>query len=146
MTSESWASSRAVRARMQANRGRDTGPELALRRELHKRGLRYRVNRAPIQKLRRTVDILFPRERIAVFVDGCFWHGCPEHHTSAKTNAGYWSTKVETNRNRDAETTLALQSEGWLVLRFWEHIPASEAADAVHAAVAEVRQVASRAE
>src|SRR5829696_7027401 len=100
----SWASTPAVRATMRANRGRDTGPELALRRALHARGLRYFVNRRPVSSLRRTADLVFPRVKVAVFVDGCFWHGCPKHHTPAKTNSDFWANKVERNRERDAET------------------------------------------
>src|SRR4051812_33844725 len=100
----SWAASPAVRKNMQANRGRDTGPELALRRSLHARGLRYFVNRRPVRTIRRTADILFPRGRLAIFVDGCFWHGCPQHHTVAASNADYWADKVEQNRARDRET------------------------------------------
>ena len=90
---ESWAVSAAVRANMQANRGRDTRPELALRSELFGRGLRYRVNRKPLPTLRRTADIVFSSARVAVFVDGCFWHGCPEHHTVSKTNPVFWAQK-----------------------------------------------------
>ena len=76
---------------MVANRGRDTGPELALRRVLHARGLRYYVNRRPLPTVRRTADIVFPRARLAVFIDGCFWHGCPDHHSTAKTCLLYTS-------------------------------------------------------
>src|SRR5690242_1595504 len=85
----SWASSEGVRASMRANRGRDTAPELAVRRAVHRLGLRYRVSARPIASLRRTADLVFPRQRVAVFVDGCFWHGCPVHHTVAKTNAAF---------------------------------------------------------
>ncbi|WP_406051335.1 very short patch repair endonuclease [Kribbella sp. NBC_00889] len=120
---------------MRSNRGRDTGPELALRRELHSRGLRYFVNRRPVKELRRTADLVFPRARVAVFVDGCFWHGCPEHHTVSKTNPEYWADKVKANRDRDAETVRRLNSAGWTVLRLWEHMPAAAAADRVEAAV-----------
>ena len=112
---------------MQANKGRDTGPELAIRRAIHAQGLRYFVNRRPVGSLRRTADIVFPRARLAVFVDGCFWHGCPEHHTRAKANAGYWAAKVEANRARDLETNHALQAQGWTVLRIWEHEPVPDA-------------------
>ena len=79
---------------MQANKSRDTGPELALRRELFRRGLRYRVGFAPLKGVRRTVDIAFPRVKVAVLVDGCFWHGCPEHHRSPKAHSDYWEAKV----------------------------------------------------
>ena len=131
----SWASSAGVRASMQSNRGRDTKPELSLRHMLHRRGLRYYVNRRPIPSLRRTADIVFPRRKIAVFVDGCFWHGCPDHHTVSKTNPEYWSEKVRLNKQRDQETTLLMREAGWMVLRFWEHVSAEEASDEVERVV-----------
>jgi DNA mismatch endonuclease (patch repair protein) len=124
---------------MQGNRSKDTKPELALRRELHARGLRYFKNRRPIQAIRRTADIVFPTQQLAVFVDGCFWHGCPDHHTVAKTNADYWSAKVERNRSRDRQTDEVLADAGWTVLRIWEHIDVVRAADLVQAAVATAR-------
>lgn len=117
----SWASSSAARATMQANRSRDTTPELAVRRRVHAVGMRYLVNARPEPDLRRTVDLLFRRPRVAVLVDGCFWHGCPEHHQAPKANAIFWSEKVRMNRARDAETNHLLTARGWLVLRFWEH-------------------------
>ena len=120
---------------MRGNRSRDTKPELALRRELHARGMRYFVNRRPIPDLRRTADLVFPRVRVAVFVDGCFWHGCPLHHTIAHSNASYWAQKVEANRTRDADTAKRLQAAGWLPLRIWEHTTASDAADLVEQTV-----------
>jgi DNA mismatch endonuclease (patch repair protein) len=132
---QSWASSPGVRASMRSNRGRDTRPELALRRELHARGLRYFVNRRPVKALRRTADILFPRARVAIFIDGCFWHGCPEHHTVSKTNPEYWAAKVQKNRERDAETDELLKAAGWTVTRLWEHVSVAAAADLVEAAV-----------
>src|SRR5690606_26089746 len=81
---ESWATSPASRAVMRANKGRDTRPEMAVRSELHAMGLRYRVGVRPLEGLRRTADVVFSRERVAVFVDGCYWHGCPDHHRPAK--------------------------------------------------------------
>lgn len=120
-TSRSWASSAAARKTMQANRSRDTGPELRLRRAVHALGLRYRVATRPLPQFRRTADLVFTRVKVAVFVDGCFWHGCPTHHTRPRANAEYWSAKVERNRDRDLETTAVLQAAGWTVLRFWEH-------------------------
>jgi DNA mismatch endonuclease (patch repair protein) len=116
---------------MRANRSRDTSVEIALRRELHRRGLRYFVHRQPLPGLRRTADLVFPRARVAVFVDGCFWHGCPEHHTVAKTNAGFWAEKVERNRKRDRETDTRLRNAGWTVVRLWEHTGVREASDRV---------------
>ncbi|MFJ4998636.1 very short patch repair endonuclease [Microbacterium sp. NPDC088619] len=119
--SASWASSPAARATMRANRGRDTGPEMQVRRLVHAAGLRYRVHARPERDLRRTVDMLFRRARVTVLIDGCFWHGCPEHHQPPKSNAAFWSDKISTNRARDAQTTDSLTRRGWLVLRFWEH-------------------------
>lgn len=128
---ESWASSHEVRAAMRGNRGRDTSPELRLRAELYARGLRYRVSVRPIPELRRTADIVFPRERLAIFVDGCFWHGCPEHHRPARKNAEFWSTKIAINKQRDLETTQALTERGWMVIRCWEHETADSVANRV---------------
>ncbi|WP_269803216.1 very short patch repair endonuclease [Streptomyces sp. Go-475] len=117
----SWASSNAARATMRANRSQDTKPELALRRAIHALGLRYRVSIRPLPSLRRTADIVFTRAKVAVFLDGCFWHGCPVHHTLASANATYWQDKVRRNRERDQDTNAQLAAAGWTVLRFWEH-------------------------
>ena len=108
-------------ATMRANRGRDTRPELALRRSLHARGLRYRVDHPLPFDRRRRADVLFTRAKVAIFVDGCFWHGCPEHGTTPRTNVRFWSDKIARNRARDADTTARLEAAGWVVLRFWEH-------------------------
>jgi DNA mismatch endonuclease, patch repair protein len=113
---------------MRSNKGRDTAPELALRRAVHALGLRYRVSARPLPGVRRTADLVFTRARVAVFLDGCFWHGCPEHHTVAATNAGYWRDKVTRNRARDAETDRLLAEAGWLAVRVWEHEEPLEAA------------------
>lgn len=131
------ASTEAVRRSMAANRSRDTAPELALRRACFARGLRYRTSTRPVPELRRTADLVFVGPRVAVFLDGCFWHGCPDHFTKAKRNAGFWRDKVETNRARDEATTIALTSAGWAVLRFWEHVDPEAAAELVQAAVVE---------
>lgn len=136
---QSWASTPSVRRSMQSNRGCDTRPELAVRSELHRRGLRFFVNRRPLPSIRRTADVVFPKLGVAVFVDGCFWHGCPVHHTFAKTNPEFWRNKVERNRARDSETDEALISAGWTVLRVWEHVRATEAADLVEHEVARRR-------
>lgn len=128
---DSWASSQATRASMRSNKNRDTKPELALRRAVHALGLRYRVSVRPIAKLRRTADLVFPRVRVAVFLDGCFWHGCPEHHSVAKTNADYWAEKVRRNRERDRETDQLLSEAAWSVIRIWEHEDPVEAAQRV---------------
>ncbi|WP_308433197.1 very short patch repair endonuclease [Streptomyces inusitatus] len=136
----SWASSDASRASMRANRSRDTGPELALRRAVHGRGMRYRVATRPIKELRRTADLVFTRAKVAVFLDGCFWHGCPEHHTVAVRNGAYWAAKVERNRARDTDTDQRLTEAGWVVVRVWEHEDPIEAAARVEAAVTEARR------
>lgn len=118
----SWASTPAVRARMQRQPTRDTGPELAVRRMLHAAGLRYRVDVAPLPGLRRRADIVFGPAKLAVFVDGCFWHGCPVHGTRAThSNQVYWQQKVELNQARDLDTDTRLAEAGWLVIRVWEH-------------------------
>lgn len=121
---------------MQANRSRDTGPELAVRRLLHAQGFRYRVAAQPLAGLRRRADIVFTRQRIAVFIDGCFWHGCPEHGRSRfNHNVDYWPAKIATNRDRDRDTNRQLSDSGWVVLRFWEHEPPVEVAEAIATAV-----------
>ena len=127
----SWASSDAVRASMRGNKGRDTKPELMLRSAVHALGLRFRVNYRPIKSSRRTADIAFTKLKVAVFLDGCFWHGCAQHHRQAKTNADFWATKIEGNRTRDAETDRLLAAEGWVTLRVWEHEDPKAAADRV---------------
>jgi len=124
---------------MSRQRRRDTGPELALRRELHVVGLRYFVHRRPVQSLRRQADIVFPRRRVAVFVDGCFWHQCPEHGVSPRANTGYWSPKLELNVKRDRDTDQALAEAGWIVVRVWEHENPRLAAERVAVVVRSAR-------
>ncbi|WP_134653705.1 DNA mismatch endonuclease Vsr [Streptomyces sp. H23] len=131
LPSHSKASSTSVRAVMRANRGKDTGPELALRRLLYRRGLRYRVDTRPIPEIRRRADLVFSGPRVAVFVDGCFWHGCPEHYRAATRNAEFWRDKIEGNKSRDVETTEALRSAGWVVIRVWEHEAPESAAELI---------------
>lgn len=118
---ESWASSPAVRATMRGNRRRDTKPEMAVRRLVHAAGMRYRVDARPLPQLNRRADLVFMRAKVAVFIDGCYWHGCPEHGTAAKTNAGYWAPKIARNRERDVDTDAQLLAGGWAVVRAWEH-------------------------
>ncbi|MCB0927283.1 MAG: very short patch repair endonuclease [Mycobacterium sp.] len=133
---ESWASSDRTRASMRGNRRRDTRPELAVRRLVHAAGLRYRVDYAPLPSHRRLkADLVFTRARIAVFVDGCFWHGCPQHYVASKTNPDYWAPKIAANAERDVRSTALLVDAGWTVLRFWTHTPAAEIAAAVVEAV-----------
>ena len=109
---------------MQGNRGRDTGPELRLRSALHRRGWRYRVDRRPEPSLNRRADLVFPRARVAVFVDGCYWHGCPTHYRRPTLNGErYWGPKIEQNRARDRDTNERLADAGWTVVRLWEHEP-----------------------
>lgn len=122
--------------RMAKVRQKGTGAEIALRRDLYRRGLRYRVDFEVLKKPRRVADIAFPGLRIAIFIDGCFWHGCPEHATWPKQNAEFWRQKIETNRARDTDTNERLRSIGWTVLRFWEHEPPTEAAEIVVQTVA----------
>ncbi|MEU2855110.1 very short patch repair endonuclease [Streptomyces syringium] len=124
---------------MTANKGKDTKPELTLRTALHRRGLRYRVGIRPLPELRRTADIVFPKAKVAVFVDGCFWHGCPDHYRPAKNSGEMWNQKIKDNRDRDTSTTLALKDQGWAVLRFWEHDDLELAAEKVRAVIEERR-------
>ncbi|GGK04501.1 hypothetical protein GCM10011583_40330 [Streptomyces camponoticapitis] len=131
----SRASSVAVRAVMTANKGKDTKPEMLLRAALHRKGLRYRVGIRPLPELRRTADVVFPKVKVAVFVDGCFWHGCPDHYRPSKQNSEAWSKKVKENRDRDTATTIALKEQGWTVLRFWEHEDLELAAEEIRATV-----------
>lgn len=125
---------------MQSNRGRDTKPELAVRKILHASGLRYRVNKPPIVGLRRTADIVFTRRKVAVFIDGCFWHGCPEHYQRPASNLNYWDAKKARNSERDAETTRLLEAAGWTVLRFWEHETPAQVAETIIGVVESARR------
>ncbi|GAA0435565.1 hypothetical protein GCM10010357_66280 [Streptomyces luteireticuli] len=124
---------------MSRQASRDTNPELAVRRLLHSAGHRYRLHRPVPGMPRRTIDIAFPGLRIAVFLDGCFWHGCPEHATSPKANAEWWRQKLDRNMARDLETNRILEEAGWTVLRFWEHEDTECVAAAVATAVAAAR-------
>ncbi len=117
--------------RMRIVRQRDTAPEIALRSILHRRGLRYRVDVSPIRGSRRRADILFPSARVAVYVDGCFWHGCPLHATWPKANPDWWRQKLVRNVERDRDTDIRLAHAGWTVLRVWSHEDSSEAAERV---------------
>lgn len=132
------ASSPRIRAVMRGNRRRDTGPERRLRSRLHALGLRYRVDfnvKCGGRNIR--VDIAFTRRRVAVFVDGCFWHGCDRHPKSPKSNLDYWTPKIEGNRARDVANTRILEQAGWVVVRGWEHEPPEEMAERVVSAAAD---------
>lgn len=133
---ESWASNEGTRRSMLGNVRRDTAPELAVRRELHRRGLRYRVDYPLPMAPRRRADIAFTRLKVAVFIDGCFWHSCPDHATSPTRNSDYWRPKLDRNKARDVETSRLLSDAGWVVLRFWEHEDPLVVAEAIESAVA----------
>lgn len=126
---------------MRSNTRRDTAPELAVRKLLHARGLRYRVDVAPLPASpRKRADIVFTRLRIAVFIDGCFWHGCPEHATLPVRNKDYWGPKLQRNKQRDQDTNVELEQHGWQVIRVWEHEVPAAASDRIVAAVAARRR------
>lgn len=124
-------SSDEARRRMESTGRRDTAAEMALRSVLHRRGLRFRVDQAPIRGVRRRADIVFRKARVAVYVDGCFWHCCPVHGTWPKANADWWREKLEANKARDADTDRKLRDVGWTPIRVWEHEDPQEAADRI---------------
>ncbi|SDD29590.1 very short patch repair endonuclease [Actinokineospora iranica] len=129
----------ATRLRMSRQRSRDTGTELALRRALHALGLRYRLHRRPLPAIRREADVIFTPARVAIFIDGCFWHGCPTHATWPKRNADFWRAKIEKNRTRDRDTDAKLTAAGWAVVRVWEHEDPAAAATRIHHLVTQRR-------
>ncbi|WP_314223357.1 very short patch repair endonuclease [Streptomyces zaehneri] len=129
---------------MSKQASKDTGVELAVRRLLHATGMRYRVEYPVPGMPRRRIDVAFPRAKVAVLIDGCFWHGCPQHATHPKSNAEWWRTKLERNMARDRETTEHLTAEGWTVLRFWEHEAPEEVVVRVVATVERRRTEATR--
>jgi DNA mismatch endonuclease (patch repair protein) len=124
---------------MKKVRQRDTSAELTLRSQLHALGLRYRIQVAVLSKPRRVADVAFKGLRVAVFVDGCFWHGCPKHATWPKQNAGFWRAKILANQQRDRDTDDRLRSEGWAVVRAWAHEPPEHVAAKV-ASIVEKRR------
>lgn len=130
-----FASSAGVRSRMQQQKTRDTKPELAVRSQLHAAGLRYWVDRAPLPGVRRRADLVFARAKVAVFIDGCFWHSCPEHGMIPGKNTEWWREKFEANRRRDADTDERLLEAGWLPARFWEHEDPTAVAGTIAATV-----------
>jgi DNA mismatch endonuclease (patch repair protein) len=127
----SWASSPGALKSFVGNRSRDTAPELEIRRRLHALGFRYRVNVRPDPTYRGTADIVFRKARIAVSIDGCYWHLCPEHYKAPKTHAEYWLAKVKRNVERDRALDARLTSNGWLSLRYWEHESPGEVAERI---------------
>jgi DNA mismatch endonuclease (patch repair protein) len=120
---------------MQRQARQDTRPELALRRLLHRRGLRYRLHRKVVPGSRRSVDIVFPKAKVAVAVYGCYWHACPVHGTQPRTNSSWWQTKFVDNRRRDEAAADELAGAGWELVVVWEHEDVSSAADRVESAV-----------
>lgn len=126
-----------------ANRRSDTKPELRLRSVLHGRGHRYRKNLLlRLDGARVRPDLVFTRWKVAVFVDGCFWHGCPEHQHIPKSNREYWVPKLAANVERDRRVDRALISEGWSVVRIWEHTDLDVAVSAVEDALRQARALA----
>jgi DNA mismatch endonuclease, patch repair protein len=125
------APSPAKSAEMSRVGSRDTAPELALRSELHRRGHRFRVDRAPVAEVRSRADLVFGPAQVAVYVDGCFWHACPEHATKPRSNVEFWEQKLKKNRERDRQTDRLLGERGWEVVRVWEHEDPLDAADRV---------------
>jgi DNA mismatch endonuclease (patch repair protein) len=129
---------------MRGNRRSDTKLEVRVRSELHRRGLRFRKQLLiTAGDVRVRADVAFPRQRLAVFLDGCFWHRCPEHGNSPRANSGYWSTKLDHNMERDRKVLAALETTGWSVLRIWEHVPANVAADQVQTKLDECKAAAN---
>jgi DNA mismatch endonuclease (patch repair protein) len=124
-------SSEDARLRMERQARRNTAPEVALRSNLHRRGLRFRIHVRPSPASRREADIVFSSAKVAVFVDGCFWHGCPDHVTWPKKNAEWWRAKIEANQARDRDTDSKLCAQGWLSIRVWEHEDPALAAERV---------------
>jgi DNA mismatch endonuclease (patch repair protein) len=126
---------------MQANRSRDTQPEIALRKVLHRMGLRYRVCARPLTEVRRTVDIVFRPARVAVEVRGCFWHGCPDHYRAPAANGRFWADKVARNIARDVATAGQLAEAGWLLIVVWEHDDVETSAAHIADVVRERREI-----
>ncbi|MFZ7087649.1 very short patch repair endonuclease [Curtobacterium sp. RRHDQ10] len=141
-----WDADEARREHMARFRRRDTAPELALRRVLHARGRRFFVDRRVSSRNRSRADIVFPRARIAVFVDGCFWHWCEEHAHLPKANAALWQAKLLANRQRDARHDDELRRDGWKVIRIWEHEHPEAAADRVERELERWRWIAGSRE
>ena len=129
----------AVSARFARTQGKDTQPELLVRRALHRHGLRFRVHVRPIPSLRRSGDIVFTKCRVVVLIDGCFFHGCPIHYVPPKTRTDVWTAKIQGNVARDLETSALFEAEGWVVLRFWEHEPVDRVVAQIEATLLRAR-------
>jgi DNA mismatch endonuclease (patch repair protein) len=141
LNSRPAASSALVRSRMSKQRRRDTQPELLVRQMLHSRGIRYRVDARPEPDLRCKADIVWKGLQLVVFIDGCFWHGCPDHATRPKANEEWWAQKLEGNIQRDRRTDAELTARGWKVLRFWEHQDPAAVADTICAELNALRTI-----
>lgn len=136
MTERATPSTVGVSERMRRQRSGDTRAELAVRKALFSLGLRYRKHYPVPGRPRRSIDIAFPTKRVAIFIDGCFWHGCAVHKNVPKSNEAWWSAKLEQNKQRDTETTVLLERQSWIVLRFWEHDPVQVVVEAIRTALA----------
>lgn len=135
----------ATSARMKKQGQRDTRAELLIRRRLHALGFRFRVDRKPEPSMRTRGDLIFTRQRVVVFVDGCFWHACPQHRSVPRTNSAWWKEKLAANVMRDERATQQLQACGWTVVRIWEHENTEAAVDQIIEAVGSSHLRKSRA-
>jgi DNA mismatch endonuclease (patch repair protein) len=142
----SWASSPGVRRTMQGNRKFDSKPELRLRSALHHSGLRFFVHRRPHPSVSCKVDIVFPRAKLAVFVDGCFWHGCAEHGTKPRVHSDWWLVKLARNEDRDRRNDAELNAVGWRVLRIWEHEDIQSAVQRIRNELTGIRNEVARSD
>lgn len=125
---------------MRSVKRRDTLPEMEVRRRVHAMGMRYFVDHRVLEKPIRKADLAFPKLKIAVFIDGCFWHGCPIHGTKPKENARFWYDKLEMNKRRDTDTDERLEKAGWSVIRVWAHERPEKIADLVRSEVTRRRR------
>lgn len=129
---------------MRATGQRDTSAEMRIRSALHRRGWRYHVDTRPEPDLRTRADLVFRSRRVAVFVDGCYWHGCPAHYKTPGTRGEWWDEKIQANRVRDRAATRALEEKAWAVVRVWEHEPAETAVATIEAALRRAEAVVRR--
>lgn len=138
------ASSEAAAKRMRGIRQKHTNIEKLLRSGLHRAGLRFHIHRRVVQECRSIVDVVFPSAKVAVFVDSCFWHGCPIHGTSPKVNQEWWQAKLRANRDRDRRTCRSLRAAGWSVIRVWEHENFDKAVESIRSVVEQRRRLFTR--